>query len=206
MTDRNGVLKTFEGRTATLFLVAGGLFIVFAALHGVEAFMDRSAPTDIFGPAGFVFAFIGMLGLYPSLADRSPRLTHIGALFATLGALASAVTSVWHIGSWVFPAATPAYVTVFALGMVLGQFVGYTSFGFASLRAGVYARIFGLLLVAVPTILAVMIVTVAAGYATSGSAVILGSAQALVHLAIGSTLRADGDPTDRTEPAADATP
>jgi hypothetical protein len=76
-----------------------------------------------------------MLGLYPSLADRSPRLTRVGALFATLGVLASAVTSLWHIGLWVFPAATPAYVTAFALGMFLGQFAGYTSFGLASLRA-----------------------------------------------------------------------
>ena len=199
MTNRNGGLKSIEGRTGTLFLIAGGLFIVFAALHGVEAFLDRSAPKDIFGPAGFAFAFVGMLGLYPTLADRTPWLTRFGTIFAAIGLIASAVTSAWHIGIWVVPAATPTFVTVLPFGMVLGQFLGYIPFGLASLRADVHPRTIGLLLIAVPAILAVMIVTVATGYATSWSAVILGSAQAVVHVAIGNSLQTEGIPSERAE-------
>lgn len=205
MTDRIRALGPLEGRVATLFVVAGGLFVVFAAFHGVEAFTNRSAPKDVFGPAGFAFAFAGLLGLSRELVDRSPWLSRFGAIFATLGVTAAAITSVWHVGLWVFPTATPAYVTALSIGMVLGQFLGYTSFGLAGLRTGVHSRSTGLLLLAVPAILAVMIGTVAAGYATSGSAVVLGSAQALVHVVIGISLRAEGVPADRTKPSAEPT-
>lgn len=74
MTNRNGILGSIERQTGALFLVAGAMFFVFAAMWGVEAFLNRSAPKNIFGPAGFAFAFLGMLGLYPALADRSRRL------------------------------------------------------------------------------------------------------------------------------------
>lgn len=200
MPDHRTVLEALEGRTGTLFLVAGALFIVFAALHGVEAFMGQSAPKDIFGPAGFAFAFLGMLGMYPRLSENYPRLLLFGAVIALIGLAASAITSVWHIGLWVIPT-MPEYGSAFALGMVLGQFLGYTSFGFASLRADVYSRTVSLLLVAVPAVLALMIATVATGYATSGSAVVLGSVQAILHLAIGASLWSDGEPTGQAEPS-----
>lgn len=206
MTAREGLVETIPGRTATLFLVAGLLFIVFAAFHGVEAFLHRAAPKDIVGPAGFAFAFVGMLGLYPDLAGRSPWLSRIGAIFALLGAAAAAVTSVWHVGLWVLPASMPPFVAAVSIGMVLGQFPGYVSFGLASLRTDIHPRTVGLLLVAVPTVLAVMIVTVATGYATSGSAVVLGSVQALIHLAIGFSIRTAGASSDRAVSPVETTP
>ena len=205
MGDPDGVLESINERTGALFLVAGGLFVVFAALHGVEAFMNRSAPKDIFGPAGFAFAFLGMIGLYPGLADRSRWLTRVGAVFATIGLITSAINSVWHVGIWVAPAAIPTEFAALPAGMVLGQFLGYLPFRLASLRAGVHSRTVGLLLVAVPTVLAMMIATVATGFATSGSAVVLGSVQALIHLAIGYTLRREGVPKDRTQPSVEPT-
>ena len=203
MGDPDGVLESINERTGALFLVAGGLFVVFAAFHGVEAFMNRSAPKDIFGPAGFAFAFLGMIGLYPRLADRSRWLTRVGAVFATIGLITSAINSVWHVGIWVAPAAIPTESAALPAGMVLGQFLGYIPFGLASLRAGVHSRTVGLLLVAVPTVLAVMIVTVATGYATAGSAVVLGSVQAVLHLAIGFTLRSKGAQSDSAEMSID---
>lgn len=192
MTERGGALRFIEARVSTLFLVAGGLFVVFAALHGVEAFAGRSAPKDVFGPAGFAFAFVGMLAMYPGLVDRNPRLARFAALFAVLGVAASTVTSLWHVGQWAFHVTIPDYASVVALGMVLGQFLGYVPFGVATLRTDAGSRTVGLLLVAVPTVLAVMIGTVATGYATSGSAVVLGGVQALIHFAIGLSLRAEG--------------
>lgn len=210
MTDRNGVLESIEGRTGTLFFIAGAMFILFAAMWGLESFMNMSAPKNIFGPAGFAFAFVGMLGLYPSLADRSRQLVRFGAIVAIVGAVGAAANSAWYIGWWVLPAVVPDPDTAvliggMVVGMVLGQFLGYTSFGVASLRAGVHSRTVGLLLVAVPAVLAVMVVTVATGYAGSGSATVLGSIQALLHLAIGSTLRTDGIPTEQGEPSVEPT-
>lgn len=200
MPDHRSVWESLEGRTGTLFLVAGAMFIVFAAFNGVEAFMGQSAPKDIFGPAGFAFAFLGMLGMYPRLSEKYPRLLLFGAVIVLIGFAASAITSLWHIGLWVIPT-MPDFGSAFALGMVLGQFLGYTSFGFASLRADLYTRPVGLLLVAVPTVLALMIATVATGFATSGSAVVLGSVQAILHLAIGASLWTDGEPTGQSEPS-----
>lgn len=205
MMGRDGVLKSISGRTGRLFLIAGGLFVLFAASNGVEAFTTRSAPKDIFGPAGFAFAFVGMLGLYPTLVDKARWTTRIGAVFATIGLIASGITSLWHVGLWAAPATMPTLFAAFPVGMVIGQFLGYIPFGLASLRAGVHSRTVGLLLVAVPTVLAVMIVTVATGYATSGSAVVLGGVQALIHLAIGYTLRRDGVPTERANPSVEPT-
>ncbi len=166
--------------------------------------MGRSAPKDIFGPAGFAFAFLGMLGMSSKLSETQSRLSRFGALIVVIGLAASAITSVWYLGLWVNPG-LPDYVSALALGMVLGQFLGYTSFGIASWRATVYPRTVGLLLVAVPTVLAVMIATVATGFATSGSAAILGSVQAILHLAIGASLRTDGAPADRAEPSLEST-
>jgi hypothetical protein len=210
MTDRNEILASLERRTGTLFLVAGVMFIAFAAMWGVEAFMNRSAPKNIFGPAGFAFAFLGMLGLYPSLADRSRRLAGLGAIVAIIGAVGAAANSLTYIGWWVLPAVVPnpdtvAVVGAMVGGMLLGQFLGYTSFGVASLRAGVHSRSVGLLLVAVPTVLVVMIATVAVGFAGAGSATVLGSVQALIHLAIGYTLRTGGLSTGHGEPSVEPT-
>lgn len=210
MTDRNGVLESIEGRTGTLFLVAGVLFFAFAAMWGVETFMNRSAPKNIFGPAGFAFAFVGMLGLYPTLVDRSRRLMRFGAFVAIVGAVGAAGNSVWYIGWWVLPSMVPDPATSTLVGgmvggMLLGQFLGYTSFGVAILRVDIHSRTVGLLLVAVPAVLAVMTVTVAAGYASSGSATILGSVQCLLHLAIGFTLRTEDIPIEQGEPSVKTT-
>jgi hypothetical protein len=210
MTDRNGGLESIEGRTGTLFLVAGTLFIAFAAMWGVEAVTNRSAPKNVFGPAGFAFAFVGMLGLYPALSERSRRLAQFGAIVAIVGGAGAAANSVWYIGWWVVPAVVPDPSTSVLVGgmvggMILGQFLGYTTFGVASLRAGVHSRTVGLLLVAVPTVLVVMIVTVATGYDSSGSATVLGSVQALIHLAIGYTLRTESIPTEHGDPSVEPT-
>lgn len=210
MTDRKGVLDSIARRTGTIFLVAGVLFFAFGAMWGIEVFMNRSAPKNIFGPAGFAFAFVGMLGLYPSLVDRSRRLMRFGAFVAIVGALGAASNSAWYIGWWVLPAlvpdpATATVVGAMVAGMLLGQFLGYTSFGVAILRVDVHSRTVGLLLVAVPIVLGVMTITVATGYASSGSATILGGVQGLLHLAIGYNLQTENVPIEQGDPKIEAT-
>ncbi|MFC7007381.1 hypothetical protein [Halalkalicoccus salilacus] len=78
---------SLERRSATAFLVAGALLVVFAVLLGVEAFMGRSAPEDLFGPAGFLVAMVGLLGLYPTLVDQTPKLARVAAGFAAVAAV-----------------------------------------------------------------------------------------------------------------------
>lgn len=205
MTGRNGVLEAIEGRTATLFLVAGSLLAVFAALWGVEALTGRTAPQDVFGPGGWVFAFVGLLGLYPSLADRSPWLARVGAVSVTIGAVSAAVTSLWYIGVFagVFPAEPPAYIAALAIGILVGGFPGFLSFGAASLRTDIHSRTLGLLLLAPPIILGVMAVTVAVTGGTAAGGFIAGSGQAISHLAIGYILRIENARRNRAKSPAD---
>lgn len=205
MTGRNGTLEAIEGRTATLFLVAGGLLAVFAALWGVEAFTQRAAPQDIFGPAGLAVAFLGLLGLYPSIADRSPWLARVGAVTATIGVVGATVTSGWYVGvaGGVFPTEPPAYIAAFAIGILVGGFLAFPSFGAATLRSDAHSRTLGLLLLAPPVILGTMTVAVAV---TGGPAIvgfIAGSAQAIAHLSIGYALRVENARSSRTTSTAD---
>lgn len=208
MTGHRRGLEVIEEKSALLFLVAGGLLIVFAALLGVEAVTDRAAPEDIFGPGGFAIAFVGLLGLYPTLADKTPWLARVGALFAAVGSVGAAGTSLGSLGSFmgVLPEDPPAWAAIFMLAMVIGMVPGFISFGVASLRTDIQSRTTGFLLLIPAIIFAVMFSgTVHSVVNDSLANLILSSGQALSHLAIGLTLRSQGLATDRPEPAADAT-
>lgn len=205
MAGSGGLFDPLEGRTPAMFLVGGGLLVVFAALLGVEAVTGGSAPEDVFGPAGLAFGFIGLLGLYPALVNRTPWLARAGAVFATLGVVGGVVTSVWHVGLWAAPGAIPDYASVFGIGIILGMIPGYLSFGVACLRTDVHARIVGLLMLAVPAVITVMLVSVVTALASADTAVLLASGQALAHLGIGYTLRAEGVRADRVDPTGEPT-
>lgn len=133
-----------------------------------------------------------------------------GAFVAIVGAVGAAGNSVWYIGWWGLPSMVPDPATSNLVGgmvggMLLGQFLGYTTFGVAILRVGVHSRTVGLLLVAVPIVLAVMTATVATGYASSGSATVLGSVQGLLHLAIGYTIRTEDVTIEQRDPSVEPT-
>lgn len=181
--------------------------VIFAASLGIEAIMDTSAPEDIFGPAGLVFGFIGLLGLYPKLVDQSPKLVKTGGLLAVLGVVGGTVTSVWHIGvlAGVVPADTPVYIGIFSVGILLGMIPGYLSFGIASLRTDIHSRTVGFLLLAVPAVVTVMLLSVVTSLSSANSAVILASGQALAHLGLGVTLQYEGVSTARSDPSVEPT-
>lgn len=194
MTGRNRALESLEGKCSTLFLVAGGVLVVFAALLGIEAFTDRTFPTDIFGPGGFAIAFLALLGLYPGLVNETPTLARIGAISAPIAVLGASVTSVWYIGVavGVFPGdPAPAYIAVFALGIFFGFLVAFPSFAVGTLRADSHSRILGLLLFAptVPFVLMLVLLPITGG--TAVGAFILDSGEAVSMLAIGYTLRTE---------------
>lgn len=217
MTASDSVLAPLDGRSPTLFLVAGGLLAVFAALLGYEALANTAAPEDVFGPPGFLFAMVGLLGLYPTLADRTPRLARAGAVVAAVSAVGWFAITVLAIGE--VAGVIPALEAVGPLGPVVIVAAGgtmvlaYLVFGAASLRTGVYARTVGLLVLAPPVIFGVMLLQ-AVLFAQFGqfsestmawSAVAIGGGQALVHLGIGYRLQIEGGPTDHGESRADPT-
>lgn len=204
MTERNSTLGSLEGKAPRLFLVAGGLFVVFAAIMGYEAFVDSSVnfadnQADVFGPAGFVFGFLGLLGLYPTLADRSPTLTRAGAVAAAIGIVGGSVIAAGVLGELIgVLTEPPAWATVLSLGILVGVVPGYLSFGLASLRVDEVSRRTGLFLLVPIAVLVTMLS--GAVHAVVGDAVarfVLASGQAISHLAIGISLGADSAPMAR---------
>jgi hypothetical protein len=201
MSERDGFLwNSLEKWSATLFLVAGGVLVVFAALLGVEAFTDRTFPTDIFGPGGFAIAFVGLLGLYPRLADESPWLARVGAVTGPIAAVGAAVTSVWYMGvaMGMFPGdPAPAYIGVFFIGIFIGFLLEFPSFALATLRTDVHSRTLGFLLLAptIPFVAMLVLLPITGG--TAVGAFILDSGEALAMLAIGYTLRTENARSSR---------
>lgn len=186
-------------KSATLFLVAGALLCVFAALLAVEAITGGSAPEDVFGPPGYAIAAIGLVGLYPALAERSRWLARIGAVAAGVASVGWAVLSVLSVleVAGVAGAATPeetvfggAALAASGLGMVLG----YPLLAIAVLRSDDHPRALGLLLLAPPVIfVAVFAVLAPIGAGEAWGPAIAATAQAVAHLAIGYALRDETD-------------
>lgn len=210
--------KSLEQWSPTAFLVAGVLLVVFAALLGYEGVTGTSAPEDIFGPPGFFLAMVGLLGMYPALADRTSRLARIsatGAAIAAVGWLLITVFSIIEVVG-ILPALEEMGVFGDAIILLSGvaMILAYVGTGVASLRTDVYSWILGLLVLAPPVIFGVMLLQ-AVLFAQFGlfsetimawSAVALSGGQALAHLAIGYVLRTKGTPTDPVESSADVTP
>lgn len=210
MTETDGPFAILEGRSATLFVVAGGLLLVFAANTGFRTFTDASVPAihSVFGPGGFFVGVLGLFGVYPALADRSPKLARAVGVVAAIPLVGWFLITALGLGnavgvlpgpSVVLPGPTP--IVVFLTTML-----AYLLFGATTLRTGSHPRTvgFALLLPAVP-FLALMVAVQVLSPAQGGEFVI-DTGHALAHLAVGLTLRSEGAPTDRAEPAADATP
>jgi hypothetical protein len=204
-------LAPFEPWSPVAFLAAGGLFVCFAVLWGAAA-VTELAPrpaVDVFGPAGWVAAFVGLLGLYPAVGDRSPKLARAGALLAVIGLVGGTVTAVANLGQLVGAIPEPpAWFAALNLLLVLGIVPGFLAFAVAVLRTGADSRTVGILLLAPAVLFVVNIVRVAllGPRAPTGAPFVLGGGQALVLLAIGYALRTSRQPTDRTERATDSVP
>jgi hypothetical protein len=199
--------KRLEARSGTLFLVAGAIVVVYAGLHGIEAATDMVMEPSPF-EFGYVIGFLGLLGLYPALADETPWLARAGALAAVLGIVALSAFTVVHLADLAGlvssdPAATPSWFNVFIPLALIGFVVGYLAFGVASLRSGVHSRTVGFLLLVPGLIVVWMALQTTAGYFNELTAFVVSAGEAMAHLAIGATLRAKSA-TDRDESSTDA--
>lgn len=129
-----------------VFLVAGGLFAFPVIVSGVNAVTGTEiavSPAVIF--TFMIVVFVGLLGLYPRLAERDSTLAKGG-----VGLLAvTAVITISGIGIFVGPTGLLVGETT-ALAIVLTVAVGstltVTMFGIGSLRTGAHSRITGIFL------------------------------------------------------------
>jgi hypothetical protein len=194
-----------ERRSATLFLAGGVLLVLFAASLAAAGLLDVETPESLFAGAGLTLAFLGLLGLYPGLADRSRWPARVGAVLAALGVvsfLAVFVANVAHLAGVV---ASPSVGLLGALNVV-ALLLGFPLTGLAVLRSAAHSRTLGLLVSAPGVIFAGNVVRLAVGGPVGAAevAAVFALAQALTMLGIGYALRTGGIPGDRPEPTADA--
>jgi len=196
--------ESLEQWSSELFLIAAGLLLVHAAIHVIIAFTSMTYPFHHEVPFGFVGMMLGLvalLGLYPQLATRNPKLARAGAGLAVLGTVGWFVIGVSSL-SEDLGMTPPEWLVAFVPLLILGVVFGYLAFSVAGLRTEVLSRT---TVVAVSTPALVMVFNIALGITLpdlSEGAVIVASGFALAHLAIGLALRLEDFPAGPAEPAA----
>lgn len=198
--------ESLERWSATAFLVGGLLMVVdaaFVAANVVTGTEDFLLLGQAFVGAAWTAALVGLLGLYPGLADRSRWLSRAGAVFAVIGVVTFAVMAVavpvYYAG---IPAGEYDAISMFFLpGVLVGSVLGFVSFGVASLRTGVHSRTIGILLLIPAILVATNVLRFVVGLEAVAITLGIVIGDALAMLAIGYVLRTEPTPTDRAEPA-----
>lgn len=183
-----------EERSTTAFLTGGILFVVNI---GILLAYSSGGSEDLlllgqgFIGLGWTAGFVGLLGLYPRLAERSKWLPRIGAVLAIVGLVALGTMAV---SAFLYYADIPGgsfedIVPVFLVGVILGCVLGFLLFGIASLRTDVYSQRLGVLLLVLPLTVVTNIARGAAGFDSAEATVVIVSVLVLVYLSIGYLLR-----------------
>lgn len=197
--------NALETHSPILFLVAGVLLIGYASLNGMAAFTGTAVEPNLF-EFGYVIGFLGLLGLYPRFVDRQPWLTRAGAVAAVFGTIAISAFTIRNLAGLAGGASDgllgrPVFVVMALVGFVCG----YLAFGAASLRSDIQSRTVGLVLLVPGIIVVFMLAHIAAGLDSPATAFVVSAGQAMAHLAIGATLRAEAESADSEEMEAEAT-
>lgn len=198
-----------EHWSPTLVLAAGVLFVGHAAVRGVEAFTSMPPPVDVFGPTGYVAAILGLLGLYSSLADRTPTIGRLAALSAVVTVPAWVLIAGLNFGeaAGILPPQTDVLPERFFALVIVTTLLVYLLFGVACLIADRHTRTLGGLLLAPAALLGLLIVgSLALPIAPAAGGVVIGSGLALTHGAIGGTLLTGRARADHMAASADVTP
>lgn len=208
-----GILETWDARA---FFGGGVMFVVAAALN-VFALVTGAERVSLmvgeaFIAAGWFGGLVGLLGVYPVLADRSRWLTRAGAVFAVIGAVTTVVLAVGSLVAFVQSGGVGDLPVPFVFlfpGLVLGSLLAFVSFGVASLRSDVHSRTVGVLLL-VPALVFFtnfFVLPVVGGTGPAPPETIFGvtSALALAMLAIGYVLRTGDVSAGGVEPTTEPT-
>lgn len=210
MTDKAGPLAPVEGKSAVLYLVAGGLLVVFAANTAARVFagMGTQPIHNFVGPVGFFVGLLGLFGLYPGLAGRGSVLARVTALVAVIPLVGWFVITVFGIGNTV--GVLPDISVVLPGAAVIMVFVAtmltYLLAGTTSLRSDAHSLAVGLLLLAPAIPYLMLILAVQVLLPAAWGEFVIDSVHALAHLALGAALWTEGATADTPASAADPTP
>lgn len=201
-----GVRESTEQWSPTLFLVAGVLVVGHATLLGVQAFTEMPTPPDVFAPLGHLVALVGLLVLYPALADRTPTLARAAAIVAVVPAVGWLLIFAGQVDELV-PVLSPLtglLSGVVFVVVIVSTALTFVLFGVTSLRAGVRSRTVGRRLVIPGGLFGGLIASIVV---TGGSALVgflFTGGLVVAYSAIGRSLRTETGPTDSKTPT-DAT-
>lgn len=188
------------------FLIAGVLVAIAAIAMAlvVTTNMTQGMITGLPTMVGILISYIGMLGLYPTLAAHRRRAALAGVILLLF--------PVGGIGFWLGHALLigqePSYANLL-VGVVFGGFVvGIALYGITSYRARVPSRGVGLALLAflVPWVILLGSGVVYGGAAPVWIDFLSTSMMGVVLLALGYLVRAKGSSTNPEEPSPDPTP
>lgn len=148
--------RSLERWNSMAFLGAAGLLAGSVTLKGLLTFADVSVPGILiatFALPGLAASLIGLLGTYPRLADRTPRLALAGLTAAAAAAVGVAAIVGWAIGATVLSALSVGTVSTSPPAIVFVVVISATALGFlligvASLRTSDPSRAAGLPFVA----------------------------------------------------------
>lgn len=205
-------LRFLERWSATAFLFAGALLIGFVVRNGIVAFGDGFSETTAaalyvaFVVPAEVAAYVGLLGLYPRLAEHASRLAGAGAVCVGIAGVAI-IGFGGGVGSALLAAGSPdppAFAQLLWLVTIAATILGFILFGVASMRACVPSQRVGVLLLVPPATYLLMIAGVIGGFTPDWSAFVLSGIQASAHLVIGVALRNGPVATERADSAPDS--
>jgi len=187
-----------------LFLIGGVFQIGHALIMSMKAFTEIATPPEIFASVGQLLVFAGLLGVYFTLVDETPRLVRAGGLCVALGVAGFTAITVGTLAEFggIDP---PGWFGVFTLFGIVGIVPGFFLFGAATLRADAHSRTVGLLLIAPALVFLALIATVLIFGTSPPTGLVMGSGLALTYLAIGYSLRPEFALADDPTSVGDAT-
>jgi len=189
----------------TLFLVAAGFFLINAVIvvSGITTGSERMTTLlgETFNAAGWAVALVGLLGLYPGVADRNRWLSRAGAVCATIGVVVFTILSLLSFAFYVriIEGSIQNLAPLILPGVILGGVLSFLLFGVSSLRTGAHSRVIGALLLVPPLIVVLNIFRGAAGFGPQYFLLGIVSGLFVVMLGIGVRLRSSSSPTHPTE-------
>lgn len=192
MTDSARLLEPIEGKSATLFLVAGGLLLVFAANTAARVFAGAGLPAvhSFVGPAGFFIGLLGLFGLYPGLAGGGSVLPRVTVLIALIPLVGWFVITTFGLGNTLglLPAVSVILPGATVIVVFLSTMLSYLLVGATSLSVGAYSRTVGLVLLVPAVPFLTLILVVQAIPPVEWGEFVIDSGHALAHLAVGIAL------------------
>ncbi|WP_255198533.1 hypothetical protein [Halorarius litoreus] len=180
---------------STLFLLGGLLMAGHATLSGIRAFTDLATPPDVFVATGHFVALVGLLGLFPAIADRTPTTARAAGAALVVASASWFVMSVTQLLAFAdvvasLVAVLPASFVVVVLGSTI---LTYGLFGVAALRVDTWSRRVGVLILAPGGLTVALVVRSITGWTTPVGGVAIGGGLALSMLALGYSLRTMDD-------------